>query len=210
MAEAEVTGRRSQRERREKTREQLLRAAYEGLVEIGYASLTTSEIVKRAGVSQGALFNHFASKGELLGEVARFVLARLVALHQKKLAAQKTAAEDPLLALDILWNDIYKTPEVAATLELSMAARTDTDLHRHLLPVQQKHRAVILELARATSPELARSHGERFERVSDLVFYALSGLVLNSRVDAKSVEAAYQQFRELMTIGLSVLESTKE
>lgn len=202
-------GRRTQAQRRAGTRERLLGAAYEGLVEVGYASLTTTEIVKRAGVSQGALFNHFASKGELLGEVARFVLARLVALHQRKLAAQSTG-EDALLALDVLWNDVYKTAEVAAALELSMAARTDEDLHRHLLPVQQKHRGAILDVARATAPELARIHGERFERVSDLVFYALSGLALHRRVDAKSVEAAYQQFRELVTIGLAVLESAKE
>ena len=58
--------RRTQQQRREETRGRLLAATQTALVERGYAGTTTTEVCRRAEVSQGALFKHFASKGELL------------------------------------------------------------------------------------------------------------------------------------------------
>ena len=68
---------RSQRERREETRGRLLAATQTSLVELGYAGATTTAICRRAGVSQGALFKHFASKGELLAATAEWLFGGL-------------------------------------------------------------------------------------------------------------------------------------
>jgi len=51
-------------------RERLLRAAHEMFLEEGYRACIDS-IALRAGVAKQTLYNHFASKDELFGEVAR-------------------------------------------------------------------------------------------------------------------------------------------
>ena len=44
------------------TRERLLDAAIEAFVAQGYAALTTTEVCRRARLSQGALFKHFRAR----------------------------------------------------------------------------------------------------------------------------------------------------
>lgn len=50
----------------EETRGELLDAAMKVLLEKGYAGTRVSEIAREAGVTSGAIYNHFASKTELL------------------------------------------------------------------------------------------------------------------------------------------------
>jgi len=50
----------------EETRAELLDAAMKVLLEKGYAGTRVSEIAREAGVTSGAIYNHFASKTELL------------------------------------------------------------------------------------------------------------------------------------------------
>ena len=60
--------RRTQAERRAATRAALLDATIAGLVEHGYARLTTSQIVDSAGVTRGAQAHYFSTKAELVAE----------------------------------------------------------------------------------------------------------------------------------------------
>ena len=58
-------GRRSQTERRAATRGALLGAARELFAAQGYSGVSTEGLVRRAGVTRGALYHHFADKREL-------------------------------------------------------------------------------------------------------------------------------------------------
>jgi AcrR family transcriptional regulator len=71
--------RRTQAERRERTRGALVAAARELFAERGYAAVGTEAIVKRAGVTRGALYHHFAGKRELLHAVCERIEAELAA-----------------------------------------------------------------------------------------------------------------------------------
>jgi AcrR family transcriptional regulator len=53
------------------TRERLVRAALELFTSQGYHPSTTPQIARRAGVAEGTIYRHFASKSHLLNEIYR-------------------------------------------------------------------------------------------------------------------------------------------
>src|SRR5438270_12370952 len=63
---AAPTSRRTQAERRAETRGRLLDATLECLADLGYGATTTTEVVRRAGLSRGAQVHHFPTKAELV------------------------------------------------------------------------------------------------------------------------------------------------
>lgn len=56
-------------QRGDATRQQLIDAAADVFTERGYAGATTKEIARRAEVSEGTIYRHFADKRELFGAV---------------------------------------------------------------------------------------------------------------------------------------------
>jgi AcrR family transcriptional regulator len=88
--------RRSQAERREETRRQLIDAARTLFAQKGFAETSTPEIVALAGVTRGALYHHFADKTALFAAVVE-------AEHEAVAAGIETAGEalpaDPVAAL---------------------------------------------------------------------------------------------------------------
>src|SRR4030081_3192822 len=64
VATPAVKRHRTQAERSEHTRELLLDATIDCLVEVGYARTTVHEICLRAGLSRGAQQHHFTTKAE--------------------------------------------------------------------------------------------------------------------------------------------------
>jgi AcrR family transcriptional regulator len=73
---AEVTGRegrRTQADRRARTRSALLEAAARGLSRHGYAGLVLERVAAEAGYTRGALYHQFSGKEELALAVVRWV-----------------------------------------------------------------------------------------------------------------------------------------
>ncbi|MFC4588220.1 TetR/AcrR family transcriptional regulator [Sphaerisporangium corydalis] len=71
------------------TRFALIRAATELFAEKGYAATSTAEIVKRAEVTRGALYHHFADKDELFRatfESIELEIAELISVAAEKAA----------------------------------------------------------------------------------------------------------------------------
>ena len=62
MAQARNVERRSQEQRRKRTRQALVGAARACFAESGYRGGSAEEIVRRAGVSRGAMYHHFGDK----------------------------------------------------------------------------------------------------------------------------------------------------
>jgi len=84
-------------EQSEATRAALLDAARELFSERGYAGVGTEEIVRRARVTRGALYHHFADKKDLFRAVHERMEAELTEAVAAELAASQ--AGDPLAAL---------------------------------------------------------------------------------------------------------------
>ena len=51
------------------TRQRLIRAALELFTTRGYHDTTTAQIAKKAGIAEGTIYRHFASKQQLMNEL---------------------------------------------------------------------------------------------------------------------------------------------
>ncbi len=127
---------RTQAERSERTRELLLDATIECLVELGYAHTTVQEICQRAGLSRGAQQHHFTTKADLMTSALEHLFARLSSQILAATAQLPPGQERLDQGIDLLWQAYSGTLSTAA-VELWVAARTDAELRRSLLPVDR-------------------------------------------------------------------------
>lgn len=168
--------RRTQVERSAETRERLLDATVESLIEAGYAGTTTTAVCERAGLSRGAQLHHFPTKADLVICAVTHLAAKRgdeVRAEQERLAH----AEDRLdAALDLVWAS-FSGPLFHAALELWVAARTDSELHTNLYAVERRVGRSMAELFRdfAGQGDEAQHH---FEDVLELTFYVMRGMAL--------------------------------
>jgi len=173
--------RRTQRARRETTRRKLLEATVSALVAVGYARTTTTEICARAGVSQGALFKHFATKAELLAAAAEHLFRGLVEGYRHDFAAVPRDAERVAHAVELLW-EVFRGPALQAAFELYVAARTDSELRATLRPVTHQHGANLRSTARELFPATAARRAEALDRCLELLLSAMQGAALARHV----------------------------
>jgi AcrR family transcriptional regulator len=98
------------------TRSRLLAVARELFAERGYGDVGTEEIVRRAEVTRGALYHHFADKRDLFRAVHEGIEEDLAEAIGAKIAAEAEAGTDAreVLALGIrAFLDACERPEVA-------------------------------------------------------------------------------------------------
>ncbi len=174
MAAARQGLRRTQAERRAGTRAKLLEAALEALVETGYQNLTTPEVCRRAGVSQGALFKHFPTKSALLAAATEHLFAGLVWGYGERFAAFEKGGDPIRPGIALLWN-VFQDPRLRAAYDLYTAARTDPELRASLAPVVRDHYDNLHALARNLLRDLVPAPEERLHSVVDLILLAMQG-----------------------------------
>ncbi|MCP5060501.1 MAG: TetR/AcrR family transcriptional regulator [bacterium] len=169
--------RRTQKQRRETTRRELLEATVEMLVEHGWAGATTTRICARSGLSQGALFSHFPTKAALVAAAAAVLFADLKQLFQARLPRLVGAQDRAEAAVRVLW-EIFQEPKLHTAFELYNASRTDRELARTLAPVADQHGADLRRIAHELFPNVAGRPD--FETTVSLVVNALQGAALGS------------------------------
>src|SRR3954468_586646 len=118
------------------TRRRLLDAAVEELVEHGYVGLTTPAVARRAGVSRGAQQNYFPHKATLVAEAVRHLALRQRDELRERLAEVPGGRARVQAALDILFEQ-YSGPLFASVVEMSLAARGDTEL-REVIATEER------------------------------------------------------------------------
>ncbi len=102
-----------QAERSEATRAKLVTAARELFQKRGYTDVATEDIVRRAKVTRGALYHHFADKRDLFRAVYEQMEGEMAAAVGAKIAS---AGDDPLGALRTgarIFLDLCADPELA-------------------------------------------------------------------------------------------------
>jgi AcrR family transcriptional regulator len=187
--EARAKPRRNQAERSAATREALLDATLECLVEDGYANTTTARVAERAGVSRGAHLHHFQTRDALLAAAADHLTAKRGA-HLREAADALPAGPDRVVrGLDLLWS-AYANPLYHASLDLWNQGRTDDELREHLVPIERRLDRQTAEMAQRMFPDAARRPD--FEHLVELALAAIRGLVVLDTLHPDGARAAKQ------------------
>ncbi len=166
------------------TRNQILEATLQCLVELGYTQTTTEKIAQKAGVSRGAMTHHFKSRAEVFNAAAEYIIDLRAAEYEDavkriKLPPGETPTYESMLeTLEVLQKYYYGRPTFIALQELQRGARTDAELQAVLTPLE----ATLDERKSATL--LKRfpywiEYQETSEVLRDLMFHALKGVATN-------------------------------
>ena len=158
------------------TRDRLLQAAADVFAERGYDGTRVADIAAAAGVSNGALYAHFASKADLLVDALR--------THGRRVLADMFAADPSRSITDLLLvigRRLPRRPDAQGYLlvEALAAARRDADVARPM-------RAYI---------------GERADWLADLMRVAQAG----DEIDAGLSPNALAHFCLLLAMGSALI-----
>jgi AcrR family transcriptional regulator len=170
------TPRRTQAERRATTKAALLDAALVSLGEDGYANMTTRRVAERAGVSQGTQQHYWSTKAEFVFEAMRYATEKLAADARTRL--DLSDIDDPRrheALLDTLWR-IHQSDTFKASMELWVAARTDTELRANLVDLEKEITGVIGAAAKDLLPDAKRRSGAL--EILDLAMAAVRGFAM--------------------------------
>ena len=128
-----------QQERSRATQQRLLDATIECLVEFGWSGTTTTVVAERAGVSRGAQLHHYPTRAALVIAAVEHLCHRRGA--EIRADAKPLDGETPAARVDRVV-DIFATayigPLFMAAIELWVAARTDAELRRSLIPLEAR------------------------------------------------------------------------
>ena len=130
----------------ESTRELIIHAAAESLLENGYAGTSVRSIASRAGVAIGNLQYYFPTKSELLVEAWRHLTARSV----EELRTALNRLTDPIQVLEIgvesIWATLRKLGDMQlAAFDLLVQAPRAERLQAYLPELFTRYREVIQE-----------------------------------------------------------------
>lgn len=198
-----TTTRRTQAERRAATQGALLDATLRCLVELGHAGTTTTEICRRAGVSQGALFRYWDTKADLLAAAVEVLYGRLFDLYRDRLEDVADADDRIRAGVMALW-DLYRRPDLLAAVELYVAARTDPELRSALVRLEAPHEERTLALAEELflddEAQVRADERAEFRRAISLVIDAIQGAAVRAVAldDLSPIDAELDLLTELV------------
>jgi AcrR family transcriptional regulator len=193
---------RTQEERSAETRERLLDATIECLLELGYTGTSTTEVCQRTRLSRGALLHHFPTKQQLVIEAVRRLVSRM-GVENLAHAAGVAPTEDPLDGMfDVIWNN-FRQPLFHAVLELWIAARTDPELHASLHGAERERGRGIAVLYESIAGVAAQR--EDFADILQLTLHLMRGMALQRlmRSDDTERERLYALWKSMVKMHMS-------
>jgi AcrR family transcriptional regulator len=201
----QVVARRSQATRRADTQSKILEAAVDVLVERGYAGTTTTEICRKAGVSQGALFRYWSTKGELLAATSAHVFDRILVEYAEMFQEAQGCGQSPIeLGIDLLWN-IYHQRYMQARTELLVGARTDSEVAVALAALEPAHIGELSTMTRKLFPDIAAARPDFVDLVL-AVIWAVQGASMGTAVlPVHAEEARLSLRRSLLAVAEALL-----
>jgi AcrR family transcriptional regulator len=176
-----------QAERSEATRKALVDVARKLFAKRGYADVGTEEIVRRAGVTRGALYHHFAGKEDLLRAVAEQVEEEVT----RKSAEAALAETDPWEQQRAGWNaflDACLDPAVQRIILLDAPAVLGPKVWRE---IASKYGFALVQFGIQSLIEAGQIEQQPVDPLTHLVIGALSeaAVVIAQAEDTQAARA---------------------
>jgi AcrR family transcriptional regulator len=169
--------RRTQETRSRTTRDKLLQATIDVLMECGYAGLTTAQVDARAGVSSGARVHHYPTKTDLVIAAASMAYRRAAELGQARAQAARTSAEPLRHFVEDCWSVYFDWPFLSL-VEVVVAARTDKELMARIGPVLEEFHGALRNVWTQAFVD-AGYEREEAETVLRMTLNMIRGMALN-------------------------------
>jgi len=165
-----------------------MRAALDGLAEIGYDSLSMAEIASRAGVGKGALYRRWMSKAQLVTDAMVRGREQVAPFSLPDTGSLRGDLE--ALVAQVPDFDEAAKRQISVLLGLVGAATRDADLRQALAGTgfEQPRRAILDVLGRAASRGEIPPHVD-IELIPDIVL----GLNLLRMVRGELPDRAHQE-----------------
>lgn len=164
-----------QQQKSQATRERLLEATFDCLVELGYEGTTTVAVCKAAGLARGTMLHHFPNKNALVLASLEYILARRIRHFEEVLT--KAGKIDLETVIRTLWKTL-KGPTFHAWLELAVASRTHRALAHEFQSVMKRFDDQVQAFANQHLLHL-NTLGIDMSLLVGIGFSALNGLALD-------------------------------
>lgn len=188
----------ARQERAIRTRRAILVAAAEVFDEVGYEAATISDVLKKSGVTKGALYFHFTSKEELAQAVLAEQVESLPRVPEQELKLQESL--DEALLLSYLLQGDTGDPIVQGSVRLTVDQGSPRDRLNRRVPMRawQDHTHTLFQEARARGEVLPHAD---VDALAKLFVGAFTGVQVLSRImtgRADLAERVADLYRHLM------------
>lgn len=165
------------------TRQRLVEAGVDCLIERGYSGLTTAAVAERGVVSRGAMHHHFPGRIDLVGAVVEHVFyQRMRCFLDDYFQALAQRGEELLvqIASEVHWQSV-QTREYTAYLELALAARTDGELAGLFTPASCRYDQIWIGEMIEAFPQW-QAHWDNLKLANDFTLALHMGMLLHRPV----------------------------
>jgi AcrR family transcriptional regulator len=189
------------------TRDRIIIATLECIVELGYERTTMVRIAAQAKVSPGSMQYHFPAKMDAIKAAVNYLHAKRLTDHQRDLENIPAGMNPMEHAIEVYWRHLTEGHFIAYQ-DLVIAARKDPDLASVLKPAYQRFVKAWRKDALNLIPEWTGKR-EQFELICDIGQYQLEGLAfgrLNNQLGEQQTRKVVEFTKQLLAKMLADIE----
>lgn len=208
MNKNENSGTKWQSQKSSLTRDRIIVATLECIVEHGYESTTMAKIAKNAKVSQGSMQYHFPSKIDVIKAAINYLLAIRLTDHKRDLEEAPKGVPSMAHAIDVYWQHLTEGHFIAYQ-DLVIAARTHPELAKVLKPAYQRFIKAWRNNTLVQIPEGSKDRAT-YELICDIGQYQMEGLAfgrLNDQISEADTRKVLEFTKDLLTDMVSNLDT---
>lgn len=176
----------------------LMRATIETLTSLGYGGTTTTEVVRRAGVSRGAMLHHFATRADLLVATADYILSEQETFRRKRLAGVERGVPRFFSITDAMWETMQRDESIALT-ELMLGSRGDPEVRDRFGALMRAASSRLSQGPDEVAEDIGYADQRLVRAMARLHVAAMRGLIIERRyIDGDDAAAASDDAFELL------------
>ncbi len=173
------------------------------------ADITTADLAQAVGITQGAVFRHFASKEAIWLAVLDWTADTLIARLQAAAQACPTPT-DPLAALQAVFTAhvdfVVAYPGVPRVIFQELQHAQDTALKSRVRSLMQQYRTLVLGLLQRAQVQRLLAPGTDLQAAAVLLLGSVQGLLMQALISGQ-VEGMVPQARGVFAIYLRGLRA---